>query len=245
MKTQYRLIPVSAEGKFINDAQARGMLDSEHERQLKPKPGCRYEILVDIAAGNEDFNPESLLSGEEDTATDSTIIWVYEVSPVLASNGLFPNLRLVNLKWITGAPLPESEKEIDSMISYWGAARVTIDAVGVGRQIAEAMETKYGPSIITKYMADQNSVAADCYDLLARLNFQSVKMFRDDGSPEWKEFERQLGWTKYASSLGKMKLIKPDAKKHIDMVKALTYIHQNAPVAGFAEIYNVESEYEE
>jgi hypothetical protein len=54
-------------------------------------------------------------------------------------------------------------------------------------------------------------------------------MFRDDGSKEYQEFKRQVGWTKYESSKGRMTLTKPKADRHIDMIKALTYIHQNNP----------------
>jgi hypothetical protein len=243
IKTQYRLLPVSAEGRFLNDAQVRALFSGDHERQVRPNPHSRYEALIDIAAGNEDFNPDNLMEGEEDTATDSTVIWIYEVSPILASNGVFPIIRIVNVKWVTGVPLPQQENEIKDTLAYWRVDKATIDAVGVGRQIAESMEQTFGPSIINKYTASNQTVSTDCFDLQARLNYHSVSMFRDDGSPEYAEFTRQVGWTKFASNQGLMKLVKPGAKKHIDMVKGLTYINQNAPVPGMAAICKVESRY--
>ncbi|MGZ3686689.1 MAG: hypothetical protein ACXWPM_01830 [Bdellovibrionota bacterium] len=243
IKTQYRLIKVAAEGRFLSEAQVRSMLAGDHERQRKPKPGRHYEIVIDVAAGNEEFNPDGTIEGEEETDTDSAIMWIYEVTPILASNGLFPVVRLVNLIWSTGATLPTFEREVDETIAFWNPGKVTIDAVGVGRQIAESMAAKYGPHTVNIYTADMNSVSRDCFDLLARLNFNSVLMFQDDGSPEWTEFERQCGWTKYAADKGRMKLIKPESTKHIDMIKGLTYLNQNAPAAGMEELLSVEGDY--
>lgn len=242
IKTQYRLIKVPAVGRFLQANHIRNLFSGDHERELAPRDGDRYEGIIDIAAGNEDFNPEDSMAGEEQTATDSTAIWIYKVSPILSSNGLFPIVRLVNVIWLTGVDLDKQEPEIKETILQWRLQRVSIDAVGVGRQIAESMENEFGTEVINKYVASATSVSEDCFDLQARLNFASVLMFRNDGSPEWAEFERQCGWTQYASSQGKMKLKKPGAMKHIDMVKALTYINQNRPVAGMHAIYGVESE---
>lgn len=243
VKTQYRLVKVEAEGRYISPTNARGLLSGEHERQLKPRPGSRYEAVIDIAAGNEDFNPENVMEGEEQTTTDSTIVWIYEVTGELAENGIFPMINIVQGHWMTGVDLPMAEQEIREILAFWRVERATVDAIGVGRQIAESLESLYGSFTVNKYVADSSSVSADCYDLLARLNYRSVRMFRNDGSPEWAEFERQVGWTLYASDKGKMKLLKPKATQHIDMVKALTYINQNKPVAGMEQMLKVEGDY--
>lgn len=243
IKTQYRLLTVAAEGRFLSEAHVRALLSGGHERQRKPRPGRNYEILIDVAAGNEDLNPNSDIEGNEDTSTDSAVIWIYEVTGEFSSNGLFPILRLVNLIWSTGASLPKFEKEVDETLEFWNPNKVTIDAVGVGRHIAESMASKYGAHTVNVYTADSSSVSKDCFDLLARLNFNSVLMFQDDGSKEWAEFERQCGWTKYASDKGKMKLLKPEATKHIDMIKGLTYVNQNSPAAGLEEILSVEGDF--
>lgn len=251
-KTQYRLLPVANEGTYLNSKQVRSLLSGEHERHIKPERNRQYEILIDLAAGNEDFNPDSEFVGEGETATDSTIIWIYEVTDELAANGLFPKILIRNLIWWTGVSLVEQEAEIEKLIEYWNAGKVTIDAVGVGRQIAESMAKKFGSfdpkdeivgGGVHAYVANKHSVSDDCFDLLARLNADSVKMFADDGSEEYKQFTKQCGWTKYQSSKGCMNLIKPKSDKHIDMIKALTYFNQNKPDKTMQEIYRNESSY--
>lgn len=241
IKTQYRLVPVASEGRFINPSQAKSLFKGEHERQLSPRPNSQYEMLIDLAGGNEDVNPGQELDGVEDTKTDSTIVWIYEVSPLVAANGLFPVLRIVNLYWFTGVDLPKQEQEIKDLIAQWSPQKLTVDAIGVGRQMSESLVANWGPHMVNAYTATSASVSADCFDLLARLNFNSVQMFLNDQSPEWAEFERQVTWTKYASNEGKMKLVKPKPECHIDMVKGLTYINQNRPVAGLQEMYSVDS----
>lgn len=248
IKTQYRLLPVSQEGTFLNADQVRSLFDSDHDRQLAPRPDSQYEMLIDIAAGNEDFNPErqfDLLDTDSNdkTSTDSTVIWVYEVSDTKCKNQVFSISRVVNCYWWTGVPLPQQQGEIEKLMNYWRIGKVTVDGVGVGRQIAEALEQKFGVYIVNRYTANQNSISEDCFDLLARLNFDAVKMFRNDGSKEWDQLEKQVGWTKYISSQGKMTLVKPSADKHIDMVKALTYLNRNAPDKFIHQILSVESVY--
>jgi hypothetical protein len=239
VKTQYRLISVAAEGRYLQEPHVRALFSGDHERQLRPQYGKHYQMLVDIGAGNEEANPYGTVEGEEDSETDSSIIWIYEVSPILSPNGLFPIIRLVNLTWMTGTDLPRVEQEVEAQIKFWRVHKATIDAVGVGRQIAEAMVKKFGAEMINAYLATAPSVSSDCFDLLARLNYSSVLMFKPDGSPECAELERQCGWTKYASDAGRMKLLKPKADQHIDMVKGLTYINQNNPAGGLEELYSV------
>ena len=243
IKTQYRLIPVSQEGAFINKAQASFLLDSEHERQLKPDHNRVYEMCIDLAAGNEEMNPEGELVGEADAEVDSTVIWVYEVTDVICQNNIYPVLNLVNMFWFTGVSLPDQEIQIKRLIETWRARKVTVDGVGVGRQLAESLEQHFGPMTVCKYIANATSISEDCFDLLARLNYGAVKMFRDDGSAEYAEFQRQVGWTKYASNKGKMTLMKPHNDRHIDMVKALTYINRNKPDGSIHQILSVETEY--
>lgn len=243
IKTQYRLIPVAAEGRYLNEKQVSSLLSSDHERQRIPRPGTRYEALIDFAGGNEDFNPKGNIEGNEDTATDSTVVWIYEVSEILCANGIFPIVRIVDMLWSTGANLPAQEEAITAYLDKWYVQKITADAVGIGRQLSEKLELLYGPDIVNKYTANSTSVSEDLFDLQARLNYGAVKMFQNDSSPEWAEFERQCNWTKYASSDGKMKLVKPGPKKHIDMVKALTYLNQNKPAAGVQTIIRMDGVY--
>lgn len=243
IKTQYRLIPVSHEGTFLNAQQVRNLFNSEHQRLLRPTPGKVYEMLIDIAAGNEDFNPDKQFIGEAETTTDSSVVWIYEVQDEMCSNNIFPIIHMVSLKWWTGVPLPQQLEELKELISYWKVSKVTVDAIGVGRQIAEDLEQSFGPFLINKYVASSSTISDDCFDTLARLNYSAVKMFQNDGSPEYEQFEKQVNWTKYASNQGRMTLAKPKADKHIDMVKALTYVAQNKPSAAIHQIFSQETQY--
>jgi len=242
--TQYLLESIAARGLYLNKKQTNSILDGNHERQLTPRPGRSYEMIIDIAGGNEEFNPDDLLQGFEDVPVDSTAIIIYEVTGELAINNLFPVLNIVDIIWLTGTDLGIDEKMIYDSIKRWNPRKTTIDAIGVGRQIAENMEKKFGKSMIVKYSASDQDVSEDCYDLLARTNFDSIKMFNNDESPEWLEFERQLGHTQYKAQKGKMKLIKPKPNLHIDILKALTYINRNNPKAGIVELLSNEGNYE-
>lgn len=244
IRTQYYLESIAALGRFLEPRHIKNLFSGTHYRHSVPRHDANYEILVDIAAANEDFDPKEAMKGIEDVKTDSTAIIIYEVTNDIGPNGLFPIILIRNIIWLTGTSLENDEGLIEQAIIEWKANKVTIDAIGVGRQIAESMVEKFGDVTVNAYSATSDSVASDCYDLQARLNYATVKMWADDNSPEWQEFERQSGWTQYAAEKGKMKLIKPKADKHIDMIKALTYIHQNSPVPGITKILINEGDYE-
>jgi len=244
IRTQYFLESIAALGRFMDQRQLNNLFSGDHYRHNTPHHKSHYEMVIDIAAGNEDFNPDDVLKGIEDVKVDSTAIIIYEVTNEIGPNGLFPVILIRNIIWLTGTSLQSDEQVIAENIELWKVGKVTIDAIGVGRQIAETMQAKYGKNDVIAYHATKESVAGDCYDLLARLNYSTIKMWNDDNSPEWKEFHNQAGWTQYAADKGKMKLIKPKADKHIDMIKALTYINQNNPVAGMSQILINEGTYE-
>ena len=244
IKTQYRLMSIAARGRFLDEKHVQSFLSGNHDRHLKPRAGARYEMVVDLAGGNEEFNPEDILKGIDDVTNDSTAIWIYEVTDEIASNNIFPIIHMVNVIWLTGTDLGVDEQLIEDTMEYWNIQKCTIDSVGVGRQIGENMEKKFGKTTVNKYTASDQDVSEDCFDMLARLNFDSIKMFNNDNSDEWLEVEKQLVHTHYQAQKGKMKLVKTKPKLHIDLVKALTYINRNNPIAGMIEIFANEGNYE-
>ena len=243
IRTQYKLESIAALGSFLNQMHINTLFSGTHERHRSPRDGVHYEMLVDIAAGNEEFNPDDILQGVEDVATDSSAIWIYEVTNLVASNGLFPIILIRDVIWLTGNSLASTEAIIKSTMESWNIQKATIDSVGVGRQIGESIKKLFGENVVNAYVASDTTVSEDCYGLLARLNSASVFMFANDNSKEFEEIERQAGWTQYQASKGKMKLRKPKADKHIDLIKALTYINQNNPTAGVGQLFFNEGDY--
>jgi len=235
--TQYRLLSIAARGRFINPKQAMGLFKSKHHRCKSPRHGRRYQMTVDVAAGNEEFNPDNLLEGFEDVDTDSSSVIIYETTDEMSQNGIFPIVNIVDVIWLTGTDIGIDEDVVESAIKLWNPEKVAIDGVGVGRQLAENMTRKFGPSMIKMYIASDTDVSEDCFGTLARLNADSIKMFMNDDSPEWREFEKQVTHTQYQAQKGKMKLIKPKSDKHIDIVKCMTYIDRNKPVAGVMQMF--------
>lgn len=235
--TQYRLLSIAARGRFINAKQAMSLLSGQHHRCRAPRHGRRYQMTVDVAAGNEEFNPDNLLEGFEDVDTDSSAIIIYEVTDEMSLNGIFPIVNIMDIIWLTGTDIGVDEEVVDDAIELWNPDKVTIDGVGVGRQLSENMVKKYGPSMVKMYIASDTDVSEDCFGTLARLNSDSIKMFLNDDSPEWRQFEKQLTHTQYQAQKGKMKLIKPKSDKHIDIVKSMTYIDRNHPVAGIVQLF--------
>lgn len=227
--TQYDLVDVDTLGGYLKPHHITGLLDSEHQRYLSPKTGADYIVTIDIAgeAETEEDDPGKKSRG----AKDSTVALIFEVDKKERRND-YPACRLVDMYWWTGkslsdepSGLPGQQSTLLKLLKLWKPKATVVDSRGVGEQIAKYL-CKHHPGVIA-YAADSASVSQDCYGLLALVNNECLKVFRNDASTEYDEICRQLKVCKYEiREHDRMRLKKASSRAHIDMVKALTYLYR-------------------
>jgi hypothetical protein len=226
--TQYRLIPIAAAGAYLNAVQRASLFnqDDAHPRLEAPREGMLYALVCDVGGESEEERDDA---GEmaENPGRDYTMAWVLEVDP-RASRHPYPMVRVVNGVWWVGRAHLEALKDLAAYCRHWGIERGVIDARGVGEALAMALQKRV-PGILA-YKATQADVSADCYDLLARINTGRVRFWKADPSadPELREAQAQARHTRYVIRGHElMALAKPPSHgKHIDGIKALTYLHR-------------------
>lgn len=234
--TQYELIDVESIGGYLNQAQISQMAAGDHPpmASFRHDAQLEYVAVIDIAgeAEQEELDPNEMAQGQR----DSTIMWIIECDWTKVHLDR-PLCRIVAAHWWVGkslaedpvSKLPGQQELLLKMLQVWRVSRYIVDARGVGEQVA-AYLVKRRPGG-EAYKASSVTVSEDCLGLLAMLNNDRVKLWQGgdketSGQREVRaELIRQAGWTKriiHGHEL--MKIAKPGHGKHIDMVKALTYL---------------------
>lgn len=217
--TQYLLKPFKKSGGYLKRRQIDQVLASAHDRQEAPILGRSYFATLDIAGAAEVSEGGWV---EENESQDSTALCIFEVDFSEMKND-WPSVRLVQIYVYRGELLEDQQQTIERLIRFWRVTDWIGDARGIGEQLVTSLAARISGGIV--YKADVNSVSEDCFGFLALVNNGQFSVFRPDQSDEYREIVNQLNWCSYKINGGdKINLTKPEAKKHIDIVKAFSYV---------------------
>ena len=187
-RTQYRLLPIHGGGGFLTIAQ-RGQLQGDHCRVRQPEPGKTYIAGVDLAGQAEsDVSPVAILKAAK-PRHDSTVIALAELSTVSSGPLEIPVVRVVEHLAFTGRPHAELYQTMVDVFRTWRPVRVVVDATGIGEPVAAFLRQALGRRV-EPFKFTQSSKSALGFELLAAINRGSLKVYRGDDSPEY----RQLMW---------------------------------------------------
>ncbi len=238
--TQYELVDVDAIGGYLSSAQQALLAGGDHPVLRGPRAGTageemEYGAVIDVAGEDEveELDPLEMSEGKR----DSTICWIVEMEWGKKLRD-FPLCRIVAAHWWVGkrftedpiSKLPGQQELLEATLRHWNVARYVVDGRGLGAQIAAYLVARIPGGLA--YEATNVTVSEDCLALLAMFNNDRVKLWKHgeekgDGHLAQARAEclRQASWTsKVISPAGFMKLVKPAGDRHIDMIKALTYI---------------------
>lgn len=228
IRTQFLMEDVDGAGMFLSQFHVESISAGDHPRLDAPRDGCTYYSCIDIAGEDEyEVDLADAVSGRR----DSTVHVIFEIDKNNKVMGL-PLCRIVKFYVYIGKKLQTSAEGILGQqelllqqLKLWRVRKCVVDARGIGEAVASYLFDRHKG--IIKYKAGLDSVSHDCYGLLAMLNNERLKLYRNDGSVEYKEFQKQMRWTSREIVNGdKLKLLKLSENKHIDMVKACTYLYQ-------------------
>lgn len=188
--TQYRLLPIRGGGSFLS-AQQREQLQGEHERRRRGEAGKIYIAGIDLAGEAEEVEGDYLRSATP--RRDATVVTIAEVE-FPAGDGIVrePHMRIVeHYRW-TGKKHTELYAQlVDILKNVWRCRRVVVDATGVGEPVASFLRKALGPRV-TPFKFTQKSKSELGFNLMAAINAGRVKVYRDDGSGEYREFRREM-----------------------------------------------------
>ena len=186
--TQYRLLPIRGGGGFLTYEQ-RAQLQGDHPRLRTPDPGLTYVAGIDLAGEAEEAEDAVLRSLKP--RRDSTVVTIGELDWSAGETpdpNKQPRIKVVeHYRW-TGKKHPELYPQlVDILKNVWKCKKIVVDATGVGQPVASFLKGALG-SRVEPFTFSTPSKSELGFGLLAAINSGRLKMYRGDGSDEFKEF---------------------------------------------------------
>jgi hypothetical protein len=185
--TQYRLLTVRGGGGFLS-AQQREQVQGNHPRLRRGETGRTYVAGIDLAGEEEVEIPLTL-----NPRRDATVVTVGELYfPSGDSLVKEPHIRIVEHYGWTGKKHPELYAQlVDILKNVWHCRRVAVDATGAGEPVASFLRKALGPRVIP-FVFTQKSKSELGFNLLAAINAGRLKVYKGDGSEEYREFQAEM-----------------------------------------------------
>ncbi|MBN1411699.1 MAG: hypothetical protein JW969_12705, partial [Spirochaetales bacterium] len=188
--TQYRLLPIRGGGGFVN-LQQQAQLQGEHARKRQRKEGKAYVAGIDLAGEAEEIEGDYLTSAGQ--KRDSTVVTIAELDfPGPEEINREPHIRVVeHYRW-TGKPHTELYAQlVDILKNVWKCRSIVVDATGIGEPVASFLRKALGHRVVP-FTFTQKSKSELGFNLLAAVNSGRLKMYRADGSEEYREFRQEI-----------------------------------------------------
>jgi len=195
-RTQYALLPITNGGGFLLRRQIALVL-GEHQRQSQPEGKRTYIAGVDLAGEYEPKMTGGGVSGSNrDKGRDSTVIAIAEVD---ATNPSQPVLKVVEQYQWTGTPHSQLYTQMtDILKNVWNCRRIVVDATGIGQPVASFLRKELGSRVIPLVITSKSKSDMG-FELLSFVNSGRLKLYKQDGSREYKEtlFELERARAQY------------------------------------------------
>lgn len=186
-RTQYALLPVTCGGGFLSRAQIALML-GEHDRQSHPAQCSErktpYVAGIDLAGEHDREVPlEDGAVNHRGKGQDSTVITIAGVGGSASQ----PALRVVEQYRWTGTPHSRLYTQMVSILrDVWNCRRIVVDATGIGQPVASFLRQELGSRVVP-FVITSKSKSDMGFELLSFINSGRLKLYRQDGSDEYRE----------------------------------------------------------
>ncbi len=221
-QTQYRLMPIRGGGGFFGAGQ-RAQLQGEHSRRRRPEAGKVYIAGLDLA-GEEEAEGENIIAANP--KRDATVVTIGEVDFTGGDEIIKePRLNIVEHYAWTGKKHAELYAQlVDIFKNVWKCRRVVADATGVGEPVTSFLRKALGPRVEPFHFTAPSKSELG-FNLLAAVNSGRLKMYRGDGSEEYREFWGEIEKAKSVYRAGRtMNFYVEPAQGHDDFLMSLSLL---------------------
>jgi hypothetical protein len=206
IKTQYYLEEIDAEGRMFDDRR-QALMQGDHVRVRTPDAGRVYAATLDVAGEDEEKTGDELRTAKP--RKDLTVATVFEVDletvrdPLLAA----PSYRVVDVLSDVGTKHTLLYGKLRGYFEQWQVRWIVADASGVGAGLVSFLSARqaFESKVIPFQFSPPKRKSDLGWDFLTVVETGRFKMFRDDGSEDWREFWRQVEECRYEVSEGEEK----------------------------------------
>jgi hypothetical protein len=225
IQTQYLLHTLADAGRLFT-AEHRRLLAGSHPHQAQPIAGEIYVAGIDVAGEAEQ---------EEDAAVrlaspkrDSTVVTIARLT---RTDDGQPRAEVVEQVWWTGRDQVWQYQQILALWERWHFARAAVDSSGIGYGLAQFLEARQ-PERTEPVTFSQPAKSQLGYELLASINTGRLCTYTDDGSPQSREFWKEVSATRYELRTGEViRWFVPESDGHDDFVVSLALCNHAAQLA--------------
>ena len=189
-RTQYSLLPIKGGGGFLTRQQIVLMLGA-HPRLKEPQDKATYIAGIDLAGEREETREAALMAAKP--KLDSTVVTIAEVDTVQRAQFTLaePVLRVVEHYQWTGIAHSQLYPQLVDILKRWSCRKVLVDATGIGQPVASFLRKELGSRVVP-FTFTQRSKSDMGFELLSFANSGRLKLYKQDGSKEYKETMYQL-----------------------------------------------------
>lgn len=146
---------------------------------------------------------------------------------------LEPRLKVVEHYYWTGRKHRDQYVQmVDLLRNVWDCRKVVVDATGVGAGVAGFLVSALGRQVVVPFVFSAPSKSRLAYDFLGAVNAGRFKLYREDGSPESREFWLQAEQARYTVGANQaMDFYVPPERGHDDFLMSAALAVQAAGMA--------------
>lgn len=214
IKTQFFSEEIDGEGGLFPESR-RALMIGVHEKQVQPKAGVVYAMMIDIAG--EEENKGEGLDEERNAKRDATALTVVEVDLGSLQDELIkaPTYKVMFRKLWVGVQHTKIYGEILALAKLWGVKKLVVDATGVGAGLASFLDRAL-PGIVIQFKFNSATKSQLGWDFLSVVD---TGRFKDYSPADYEQdlFIEQLEACQYAITPGvdrRMKWGVPDGMRN-------------------------------
>jgi len=186
-RTQYALLPLRGGGGFLTSQQI-AQLRGDHSRFHQPQEHRIYVAGIDFAGESEQLEDEVLTR----PGRDATVITIAEVIPDTTEAAKEPLIRVVEqYAWVGKNHSELYPQMVDILKNVWHCSRIVTDATGIGEPVTSFLRKPLGGKVVP-FKFTQKTKSDAGFDLLAAINSGRLKLYKHDGSTDYRELIFEL-----------------------------------------------------
>jgi hypothetical protein len=232
--TQYCLKPIAGGGRLLTPSQ-RAQLQGAHGRSSSAAAGDTYVAGLDLGGEASESETLGLGSGQAGRAHDATVLTIGRlVLPPSDALVQEPRIEVVEHCAFRGQRHDALHARlVDLLGQVWRVRRVAVDSTGLGEAIARFLAGALRSDVVLPMRFSAESKSRLGYRLLAAVNSGCLKMYAQDGSPEYRDFWREMEQARVAYRPNRvMSFFVEPTQGHDDYLMSLTLLVEAASALG-------------
>jgi len=187
-RTQYALLPIRGGGGFLTSQQI-AQLRGNHSRLSQPEECRTYVAGIDFAGESEQLEDEILTRSGRDATVITVAEVIYNATDIMAKE---PRIHVVeHYSWVGKKHSELYPQMVDILKNVWSCSRIVTDATGVGEPITSFLRKSLGSKVLP-FKFTQKTKSEVGFDLLAAINSGRLKLYKQDGSEDYRELMFEL-----------------------------------------------------